>query len=68
MRQAVCVVTRRRAVLKLLGPLELRWVLAPREVRARDQAKVLKVVEDALIRCAALSDDSHRVVRRTVVE
>ena len=57
-----------RAQRSLAGPLELRWVLAPPDLKARDQTNVLKVVEDALVRCGVLSDDSNKVIRRTVVD
>lgn len=62
------IVERHRAVLKLQGPLEVRWVLAPPDLRERDQVNVIKVVEDALVRCGALGGDSNRFIRRTVVE
>lgn len=50
------------------GPLEVSWLLAPPDRRARDVDNVRKVVADALTRAGFWADDSNKVLRRESFE
>lgn len=62
------LIASQRLDLGLPGPLQVDWVLAPPDRRARDQTNVLKEVEDCLTAAGLWTDDSNKVIRRTTVE
>jgi hypothetical protein len=69
-RQVEKVVMKRRAVLKLAGPHEMRGVIAPLDVGARERAIVLKLANHAIDPHGVLSgprtmDSTHVHALRT---
>lgn len=62
------LIASQRLDLGLSGPLQVDWVLAPPDRRARDQTNVLKEVEDCLTAAGVWTDDSNHVIKRTTVE
>lgn len=50
------------------GPLEVSWLLAPPDRRARDVDNVRKVVADALTRAGFWADDSNKVLAKETFE
>ena len=62
------LIASQRLDLGLPGPLQVEWVLAPPDRRARDQTNVLKEAEDCLTAAGLWLDDSNKVIRRTTVE
>lgn len=62
------LIASQRLDLGLSGPLQVDWVLAPPDRRARDQTNVLKEVEDCLTAAGLWVDDSNKIIKRTTVE
>lgn len=49
----------------LSGPLEVDWLVAPPDTRARDEDNLRKPVQDAVTKARIWADDSNRVIRRS---